>query len=229
MTVLIFTVAAPLMSWGDYGRLNVRNTRKEPTKSGIIGLIANALGMGRTDSLDRFETMRIGVRVDQEGQWNTDFQTCDAGSKNYTMHKDYIADAKFTIGIEDTDENLREYCKALAYPQRPLYFGRRAFAPSEPLRPHIVESSLEDELLAGEGRVVVEPKDDDGQAEVVFDSPTSFAPKSRGWAPRLQKTIRAASPRKFGDRGTGTGLSNETSGLLEPVDFYPPVVAGDKQ
>lgn len=192
MTVLLFTVAAPLQSWGDTGRLDVRNTRKEPTKSGIIGLIANALGMGRSDSLDRFKTLRFGVRVDREGKWDSDFQTTDYGKQNVKITKKaFLADAKFTVGIEDTIENLQDYCVALTYPDRPLFFGRRSFTPGEPLQPRLMDKTLEDALLAEPGRVVVEPKpDDNGPADIVFDNPTSFDHSSRGWGVSKRRTLR---------------------------------------
>lgn len=248
MTVLLFTVAAPLQSWGDTGRLDVRNTRKEPTKSGVIGLIANALGMGRSDSLDRFKTLRFGVRVDREGKWDSDFQTTDYGKQNVKITKKaFLADAKFTVGIEDTIENLQDYCVALIYPDRPLFFGRRSFTPGEPLQPRLMDKTLEEALLAEPGRVVVEPKpDDNGPADIVFDNPTSFDHASRGWGVSKRRTLRVTPVR---DRSrtvrqdstspvSTQAKSNPTAepqpqadivGKLESFDFFEPVSSAGEE
>ena len=41
---LFLRLEGPLQSWGERGRWSVRDTALEPTKSGVIGLIACALG-----------------------------------------------------------------------------------------------------------------------------------------------------------------------------------------
>jgi len=44
MSVLLLRLAGPLQSWGDSSRFATRGTRREPTKSGVIGMVAAALG-----------------------------------------------------------------------------------------------------------------------------------------------------------------------------------------
>ena len=75
MSTLLLRLAAPIQSWGNDSRFEVRRTGKEPTKSGVIGLLAAALGRSRADSLDDLCSLRFGVRVDQEGQLLRDFHT----------------------------------------------------------------------------------------------------------------------------------------------------------
>ena len=75
MTVLLLRLAGPLQSWGDSSRFTTRATRREPTKSGVIGLLAAAQGRRRTDSIEDLLTLRFGVRTDQPGSVVRDFQT----------------------------------------------------------------------------------------------------------------------------------------------------------
>ena len=39
MSVLLLQLAGPLQSWGDSSRFVRRETRSEPTKSGVIGML----------------------------------------------------------------------------------------------------------------------------------------------------------------------------------------------
>ena len=44
MATLLLRLAAPLQSWGADSKFEVRKTNREPTKSGVLGLLAAALG-----------------------------------------------------------------------------------------------------------------------------------------------------------------------------------------
>jgi CRISPR system Cascade subunit CasD len=44
MPTLLLRMRAPMMSWGDHSRFTIRDTRREPTKSAVIGLLCAALG-----------------------------------------------------------------------------------------------------------------------------------------------------------------------------------------
>ena len=68
MTVLLLNFSAPLQAWGASSRFNYRDTRREPTKSGIIGLLAAAQGRSRSADLADLAGLTIGVRIDQAGQ-----------------------------------------------------------------------------------------------------------------------------------------------------------------
>ena len=43
--MLLLSLSGPLQSWGDSSRFTVRNTGREPSKSGVLGLAASALGL----------------------------------------------------------------------------------------------------------------------------------------------------------------------------------------
>ena len=45
MAVLMLRLAAPMQSWGTDSKFEVRKTNREPTKSGVVGLLAAALGL----------------------------------------------------------------------------------------------------------------------------------------------------------------------------------------
>src|SRR5690554_4641662 len=76
--VLLLRLEGPLQSWGTRARWDVRDTAREPTRSGIIGLLAAALGYGRGDPriVDDLEGgLEIGVRVEREGEVLDDYHT----------------------------------------------------------------------------------------------------------------------------------------------------------
>ena len=69
MATLLLRLAAPLQAWGADSKFETRKTNREPTKSGVIGLLAAALGLRRDESegLARLTGLRFGVRVEREG------------------------------------------------------------------------------------------------------------------------------------------------------------------
>ena len=75
MTVLLLRLAAPLQSWGTGSRFVRRNTDRMPSRSGVIGLLAAAHGRRRTDPIEDLLDLRIGVRIEQPGRLERDFQT----------------------------------------------------------------------------------------------------------------------------------------------------------
>ena len=51
MAVLLLRLAAPMQSWGtDDSKYETRKTEREPSKSGVIGMLAAALGYKRDES-----------------------------------------------------------------------------------------------------------------------------------------------------------------------------------
>ena len=69
MSTLLLRLAGPMQSWGTDSKFDVRRTQREPSKSGVIGLIAAALGIPRQDQeiLHTLVSLRFGIRVDREG------------------------------------------------------------------------------------------------------------------------------------------------------------------
>ena len=83
MGTLLMRLAAPLQSWGAEAKFDWRKTNREPTKSGVIGLLAAALGRRRDDSLEDLNRLRFGVRVDQEGELLHDFHMVRGTKSSY--------------------------------------------------------------------------------------------------------------------------------------------------
>lgn len=166
MATLLLRLAAPLQSWGADSKFETRKTDREPTKSGVIGLLAAALGLRRDDAeaLQRLNRLRFAVRVDQDGSLLADFHTAGnptpaevrrarrkgrAPNPPYVTRRYYLADAIFLAGLESDDEALLEQLQtALRHPAFPLFLGRRSCPPTLPLCLGIRPAGLLDALSA---------------------------------------------------------------------------------
>ena len=62
MATLLLRLAAPLQAWGADSKFETRKTGREPTKSGVIGLLAAALGLRRDESEALTRLDRAAVR-----------------------------------------------------------------------------------------------------------------------------------------------------------------------
>lgn len=149
MGTLLLRLAAPLQSWGENSRFEARRTRREPTKSGVIGLLAAALGRRRDEPLDDLKSLRFAVRVDREGELLRDFHTARNEKTAYVTERYYLADAVFLAGLESGDEEfLRKLDAALRAPAFPLFLGRRSCPPTPPLSLGVVPEPLAEALAA---------------------------------------------------------------------------------
>lgn len=158
MATLLLRFQAPLQSWGISSLFTERDTAREPSKSGVIGLLCAALGRERSADVSDLASLRMGVRVDREGTLELDYQTSANAftaegkvSKNAVVSKRYyLADAVFLVGLEGPLEILRSLDEAVRHPKWQLYLGRKAFPPSLPvwLPNGLCQGSLEDEIRA---------------------------------------------------------------------------------
>jgi CRISPR system Cascade subunit CasD len=207
MNTLLLRLAGPMQSWGVQSRFTVRDTGLEPSKSGVVGLLCAALGRPRHEPVDDLAALTMGVRVDQEGVMARDFHTAmnilTAGGKlkgTEPSNRYYLSDARFLVGLEGDDLTLlRRLHDALRDPRWPLYLGRKAFVPGEPvwledgLRP---DETLRDALHYYPWQGRCRPQDrpprlrlvleDPAGSEVRPDQPISFA--ERRFAPRRIST-----------------------------------------
>lgn len=150
MSTLLFRLAGPMQAWGTQDRFGVRFTDREPSKSGVIGLLAAALGRPRAESVDDLARLRFGVRVDREGTVRRDYQTAGGShlrAESYGVAKSdgrvskdpvvssryFLADADFLAGLEGPDELLYSLDRALRAPVWTLCLGRKAFPPGLPI------------------------------------------------------------------------------------------------
>ncbi len=130
-------LSAPIQAWGVDSKFDIRQTEREPSKSGVIGLLAAALGLGRDDdaALKDLNTLNFGVRIDQEGKLLRDFHMVHKDEKtSYLTHRYYLSDAVFLVGLESTSEShLQTLENAVRSPAFPLFLGRRSCPPSLPI------------------------------------------------------------------------------------------------
>jgi len=151
MTVLLLRLAGPMQAWGDSSRFTRRDTRMIPTKSGVLGLLAAAEGRRRTDPIEDLAGLRFGVRVDQPGQLQRDFQVAvntDTGHSMPLSYRYYVADAVFLAGVEGDRSLLEGLATAVQDPRFPLYLGRRSCPTTGQLLVDLVESDLDEALSA---------------------------------------------------------------------------------
>jgi len=83
MPTLLLRLAGAMQSWGTTSRFDQRDTGKEPSKSGVIGLLAAALGIDRENWTDLKPLTRLsmGVRHDRAGIPKYDYQTVGQGTE----------------------------------------------------------------------------------------------------------------------------------------------------
>lgn len=153
MPTLLMRMRAPMMSWGDHSRFTIRDTRREPTKSAVIGLLCAALGRPRWEPVNDLTALKMGVRINKPGLVQCDYHTVMDGIKSgggpggtVISHRYYVADADYLVGLEGSRSKLAELDAALQTPCWQLYFGRKSFVPSCPVRLSIVDTELEDAL-----------------------------------------------------------------------------------
>ena len=81
---LVLRLKGPMQSWGLRAKFDNRTTETMPTKSGVIGLIASALGLDRSDTsgLAEISKLKLMTVCVKEGTVITDYHTVGAGHTN---------------------------------------------------------------------------------------------------------------------------------------------------
>jgi CRISPR system Cascade subunit CasD len=216
MTVLLLRLAAPLQSWGTSSRFVRRNTDRVPSRSGIIGLLAAAKGRRRVDPLEDLLNLRIGVRIEQPGQLERDFQTARTRDGQTSMplsFRFYLADAVFAVAIEGEPALIDGLREALRRPVFPLFLGRKSCPPAGRLDHGVHDGDIAHVLAEApwlaspwvqsqrhEQRVELEVVHDcppgTAGAEVVRDDPISFDPRHRqyGWRTITRYPVSVPNP-----------------------------------
>ncbi|MDA5145950.1 type I-E CRISPR-associated protein Cas5/CasD [Streptomyces sp. AD681] len=216
--VLVLRLAGPLQSWGASSRFTRRTTGSAPTKSGVIGLLASAAGIDRSDdtNLAPLAALRFGVRIDQPGTRIRDFHTAHHGVTGASMplsERFYLADAVFVAAVEGDQALLAGLHDALRAPVYLPYLGRRSCPPSEPVDLALYEDTTLENVLANvpwqasawyrrrhrtpqsltvlRERSTEEPAE---SADVLRDQPVSFDAAHRRHALRTVVTTAVPTP-----------------------------------
>lgn len=201
MTSLLLKLRAPLQAWGAQSRFTTRATGHEPTRSGVLGLLAAAQGRRRTDPLEDLVGLEFAVRVDQAGKLVRDFQTAirwDTGRRLPLTTRYYLSDAVFVAAVGGPEELLAGLAEAVRAPAFPLFLGRRSCPAGPDLLLGLRDGSPEEALHAEDWQAadwyrrtmpteVALPILRDGRpgerGDAVRDVPVSFDPRHRqyGW------------------------------------------------
>ncbi len=183
MSGLLLRLAGPLQSWGERSAFTpVRDTAPFPTRSALIGMFAAAEGIGRGQSLDRYQDLRLTVRVDRPGVRLVDYHTAGGGfPKDRTAatsagsnkgaavitRRHYLSDAVFVVAVTAANETIERLADALIRPHWAPYLGRRSCVPDEPflLRRHVddPEEELRTRVPLSRTAPPAPAKDGDGQ------------------------------------------------------------------
>ena len=146
-----------LQSWGcNESMTSRRQTLRFPTKSGIIGMFASALGLERDMSnedkigigLNDLRSLEFGIRIDDDGTIGRDYRTMHEYDYNVDMktglihgrkfsrkpseisERNFIMDAVFIVAVRGTDEIINRIHDSLNNPHYALYYGRKEFPAS---------------------------------------------------------------------------------------------------
>ena len=123
MPTLLLCLVGPMQSWGTTSRFDQRDTGKEPSKSGVVGLLAAAMGIDReywTD-LEPLTHLSMGVRHDRPGVPKYDYQTVGQGTEKVVnaygkvqiRSRMILANGKYPSG-EHLGEGVQSYRHYLA-------------------------------------------------------------------------------------------------------------------
>ncbi len=152
---LFLRLAGPMQSWGTSSRFQLRRTDIYPSKSGVLGMLLCARGVGREDSAEALEPLNrllMGVRVDRSGKLDWDYHTAGAkigirqaldgkpkitqSTKEYETllsRRQYLYDASFLVALQGDSDMISSSANALQNPIWPLFLGRKCCIPAEPV------------------------------------------------------------------------------------------------
>ncbi len=150
---IFLRLEAPLQSWGERARWSVRDTASEPTKSGIVGLLACALGLSADEEVRALSRdLRVGVRCDRAGTSVVDYHTVGGGYKEPVLltaegkpkrssgrphaeqtWRTYLCDASFLVAVQAAPALVERLSSAVQAPVWPYFLGRRCCVPVRPV------------------------------------------------------------------------------------------------
>lgn len=144
--ILLLRLQGFLQSWGERGRWNVRDSAVVPTKSGVMGLLAAALGKPEA-MVTLTSQLAMGVLVNQRGSVLRDYHTVTTGTLSakgklrggtedtmtLVSTRYYLCGASFTVALMGAPELIDCLWAAVNDPVWPLYLGRKCCIPSAPI------------------------------------------------------------------------------------------------
>jgi CRISPR system Cascade subunit CasD len=173
--------------------------------------------MCRTDdtTLAELASLQFGVRVDRAGSLLHDYHTAGGGtfrggryyvygaSDCVPSHRYYLQGASFVAALAGNDALVLRIAAALQVPRYALFLGRRSCAPSVPVFTAVVDGDVRTALgsaplaeNADEGPYRMVLESGDGNGDVRYDVPLSFAQIERRYGQRqvITEWVTAAAP-----------------------------------
>ena len=213
MPTLLLRLVGPMQSWGTTSRFDQRDTGKEPSKSGVLGLLAAAMGIDRENwtDLEPLTYLSMGVRHDRPGVPKRDYQTAGCAATDTIIKADgspakdgvvsqrfYLADATFLVVLQGDDRTLLEKAHTkLKNPAWPLYLGRKSYVPSESIWiKNGVQNAHYREILERWPWIVSPRKWENHPKKLLI----SFETEDGSGALKMDQPLAAFSERRFGAR-----------------------------
>lgn len=173
---LVFQLYGPLSSWGDVAVGERRRSLGQPSRSAVLGLVGNALGVRRDQGslLHELDTMLgFACRVDGPGRLLTDYHTAQTGAQSDIKHlrlksrktvleevgkgaktvlssRDYLMDAYFRVAVWERRPacwKLSDVADALRRPASTLFLGRKSCPAALPLSPRVIDANTATQAL----------------------------------------------------------------------------------
>jgi CRISPR system Cascade subunit CasD len=225
MDVLFLRLEGPLQSWGDNARWTVRDTRLEPTKSGVIGLIACASGWGLDLEGDRRSAalargLLMAVREDRRGEEVRDYHTIlgplpkAEGGFSYKPAeisvRTYLADACFLVALAGDPADLDHIQTVLSQPVWPPFLGRRSCPLALPLIPALPGSPSRGRFAQIEQAIATFPPLSDARPASSGFRTVVELPSLAGRRADLPLQVRRDVPLSFSRRQFGQRYVYET-------------------
>lgn len=243
MNSVVLCFDGPLQSWGTTAGFTAeRPTDAMPTLSGVVGLIANALGRRRSDPIDDLVATSFAVRADRPGIRIRDFHTVgssgryvpsasgSSGTNPIVTERWYLADATF-IAVYTPDPEIGIAAEtvhaALLAPARPPYLGRRSCPPTTPVS---LGTTSADPTTVLEALPILDwprdnftvsaefPIDTEGNADIRYrnDVPVTFSVDRRA---HVGRRLAAKTLKVLPDRcaGRGPGAVRSVIDALEAI------------
>lgn len=148
---------APLQSWDVGSRHSKRGTLPAPTRSGVLGIIAAAMGIDKNSIDEPYHLNRLSVlsmetfllrphRELSDYHIAQDCRQADGGIKKHAVitNRSYLMEARFLICISCSEmELIKEIDSALKNPVWGGWLGRKSCIPASPLYLGSFKSELE--------------------------------------------------------------------------------------
>lgn len=146
-SLLVLRLEGALQSWGEQAKWDERDSASMPTKSGVVGLLACAMGLERENPeiAALSDHIQIAVRADRPGRKAVDYQTVTGdplwnaeGKKRslgntFISRRTYLEDASFLVVIAADRLWTEKITGALKNPVWCPYLGRKNCIPSCPI------------------------------------------------------------------------------------------------